>query len=198
LGWQRAPLARDHLHLLRNNFPLCTWNQVHSASAKGQVVFESTCGLKHLSHPSAWGPAHGATTQQVDMEVENALACPSSAVGYQPESAAQALHFSYLGGRQHQSAQNRSINRPSLRHAGDVLAGDDQDVGRCLGVFVPKGDDVLILVDDIGRVLAGRNPAERAVGIHGYASVTLSALGQQLEPLLLDLDLFEILVQHPS
>ena len=45
-----------------------------------------------------------------------------------------------------------------------MLARDDQDVGRRLGVDVAEGNDEVVLVDEVGRDLAGDDAAEEAVG----------------------------------
>src|SRR5512147_1534713 len=47
-----------------------------------------------------------------------------------------------------------------------VLRSDDQEVRRRLRVDVHEGDGVVVLVDDLGRDLAGGDLAEEAVG-HG-------------------------------
>jgi hypothetical protein len=49
----------------------------------------------------------------------------------------------------------------------DVPLGDDQEVERSLGVDVLEGEDLIVLVLDIGGCLAGHDAAERAVGAHG-------------------------------
>jgi hypothetical protein len=48
----------------------------------------------------------------------------------------------------------------------DVPPGDDQEVEGGLGVDVLEGEDLIVLVLDIGGCLAGYDAAEYAVGAH--------------------------------
>jgi len=54
-----------------------------------------------------------------------------------------------------------------LVERSEMIPRDDQGVHRRLGPDVVEGDDPVILVDDLGRKLLGRDPAENAISFHG-------------------------------
>lgn len=70
-----------------------------------------------------------------------------------------------LCGRQVTVADNFCILGVRFLQPGEVLLGNDQHVGRCLGVDVLKGEDVGVLVDFLRRNLAANDAAEQAIGV---------------------------------
>ena len=99
--------------------------------------------------------------------MENAL--PGVRPGIQGQ-AITAFRKPRLGGdfgrSQHHVAEQRLIFRGSLVHVADMLAGDDQDMGRRLGTDVVKGDYEIVDVDLIARNFAGHDLAENAIFDH--------------------------------
>ncbi len=55
---------------------------------------------------------------------------------------------------QKQMSQERLVFIRRLPDSRNRLLGDDQDVHRCLRIDVPKSEDQLVLIDDVGRNLA--------------------------------------------
>lgn len=56
--------------------------------------------------------------------------------------------------------QQLGVHWLDIQHAGDVLTRNDQHVCRRLGMDVTEGDDMVILMQDVGFHAAGGNFAE--------------------------------------
>lgn len=99
------------------------------------------------------------------MDVINRLPSFSAAVEDQSVAALAYTEFigEAVGGEHHPSDQSR-VGGFQVVDGGDVSAGDNQDVVRRLGVDVAEGDEVGILINDVGFKLAGGDAAEEAVG----------------------------------
>ena len=100
------------------------------------------------------------------MQVEDALAGAGARVRHQPEAALGQPGLARKPRRSlEQSAEHWPVVGGEVLGGFDVLARDQQDVRRRLGADVAKGEDEIILVDDVGRDLTAGNPAEKAVGL---------------------------------
>lgn len=103
--------------------------------------------------------------------MENALAGQATVVHDQPESITDTLLPRDFSSSQHQVAQQALVFRPGVGQAGDVLTRDHQDVCWSLRVDIPKSNNVVILVDDLGRGLAAGNLAEDAIRAHTFPDI---------------------------
>ena len=109
-------------------------------------------------------PAHGASAEQVKMQVGDALSRIRANVGDKTVAAlADAQVARNLCRRRENSCQYRPVLCCHVRHRGDVTPWDEQDVLRRLWVDVFKGDHILVLIDYFTRYHTRCNLAEQAV-----------------------------------
>lgn len=88
------------------------------------------------------------------MQVKYSLSGPLAIVNNQAEIITMAGLSGDLAGRFQQVAQQCAIGCGGISHPGDGLLGNDQHMQRRLGIDIPKGQALLILIHDIGRDLA--------------------------------------------
>jgi hypothetical protein len=62
-----------------------------------------------------------------------------------------------------------------------VVARDDEDVRRGLGVEVTERDRSVVLVDHLGRHLTGHDPAEEALGLGAAPVARRGLVGHAVE-----------------
>lgn len=105
----------------------------------------TTPGLQNLRHVvtfqhlSGW-PLHGPAAEQVKVQVVYGFAAMRADVGYQPIAPlSNALLPGYLGRYQSHVAQQPPVLFVSSVQIGNMLARDQQNVDRSLGIQVPKG-----------------------------------------------------------
>src|SRR5947209_3836089 len=87
----------------------------------------------------------------MDMQVVYALAGVRSCVDY--HSIAARVHtklLSHLVARRQQAAQDWLVRCVGLPEGGDMLARDNNGMGRSLGMNVFESDNPVILQDDLG------------------------------------------------
>src|SRR5437879_9718873 len=109
------------------------------------------------------------------MEVGNGLTAVASHVGHQTVAGVRlSLVVGDRLGDVEETSPEVVLRRGQLGGADDVLAGEDEHVGRRLGVDVAEGDDLVVGVHDRSRDGPGGDPAEEAVIGHGSRRVARS------------------------
>lgn len=98
------------------------------------------------------------------VHVEDALAGLAAGVEDGPE-VLQAFLAGHVADGRHQCCCEIRMGG-QFRYVGEVLARDDQDVGRRLRFEVRERVGLVVLIDGGGRNLARNDLAEDAVGIH--------------------------------
>ena len=112
----------------------------------------------------ARGPGHGASAEQVQVQVGDGLAAVRAGVDNEAVAVAQVLGGRDLSCRGDELAEHGRVLREGLFGGGEVLFWDDQEMLRGLWVDVGKGEDEVILVDAIDGDGSGGNLTEDAVG----------------------------------
>src|SRR3990170_3738371 len=112
---------------------------------------------------SSGRPCHGPAAEEVEMEVEDALARLGSDVRHHPVAAAETGLVRDALDDAEEPDQQAGVGIGQGMGIGDVAARDDEHVRRRLRVDVAEGDDLVILVDPVGRDLARHDAAEEAV-----------------------------------
>src|ERR1700712_4019954 len=95
----------------------------------------------------AWGPGHGASAEEVDVEVVDGLAAVGAGVDDEAVAAGEALPLGDLGGGGDELAQEGAVFCFGVGGRGEVLFRDDEDVGGGLRVKVGDGDGGFVLVE---------------------------------------------------
>jgi hypothetical protein len=113
------------------------------------------------------------------MEVLDRLLCVRPVIDHGSEASVRDSFLARnAGGGARHPAQQELILVEGGCIVLDVLARHDQDVDWSLRIDVPKGDDLGIRVHQLGRNLAGRNPAEQTI-THGSVYVHLHSARSQ-------------------
>ena len=111
-----------------------------------------------------WRPAHPSSTEQVKVQVEDALPRIWANVGDKTVAALANAQVACNLCRCHEnSCQHWSVLSRQVRHRGDVTPWNKQDVLRRLWVDILKRDHILVLIDNLTRYLTCCNLAEQAV-----------------------------------
>src|SRR6185437_9127789 len=111
----------------------------------------------------ARGPSQAAATEQVEVEVEDALAGVGADVEHGAEAVGQTALAGEVGGFELELAYQGCVLGGGVRQIFQVALGDQQDVRRRAGLDVLEGEDALIFVDLAGGNLALDDAAEQAV-----------------------------------
>lgn len=109
----------------------------------------------------AWGPVEEAAAEDVEVEVLHGLAAILAGVGYDAVSAGECA-VGKRGGGVGEVAEHLD---GGLLDIGEVLPGDDEQMGGGLRVDVGEGDAFVVFVDGLDGDLAGGDFAEKAVWI---------------------------------
>ncbi len=112
--------------------------------------------------PLAGGPVHGAATEEVDVEVFDGLAAVGAGVDDEAVAFGEVLLAGDLGGDEDQVAEHGGVVGDGVGERGEVVAGDDEDVGGGLGVDVGEGVGGFVLVDGGGGDFTVGDFAEEA------------------------------------
>ncbi len=94
------------------------------------------------------------------MDVTHRLSTVFTMVRDDPEALLKAEFRGDLLDAPEHRGQNLAIGRAGFDETRDMLARYRENVNRCLRMKVAKHDHVGILIHDVGRDLALRNPAE--------------------------------------
>ncbi len=91
------------------------------------------------------------------MDVKNFLACVGPTVQDEPVSRlVDPLLLSEPGGHPDHAAKRRLVRFGDVGDGRNRLVGDDENVGGCLGLDIPKRCHQLVLIDEVG----GNFPAD--------------------------------------
>src|SRR4249919_1091095 len=123
------------------------------------------CGCSAFRRPEA---AQGCSAQQMQVELEDGLA----AVGIAVDDDAVAISGKAFaprvgGGGEDEPGDDFPLLRLEVVERGDRRLGHEQHVDRRLWRDVAEGDDIVVLMDDVGRDFAADDPAEDGVVLHG-------------------------------
>src|SRR6266516_3707581 len=127
-------------------------------------------GHQDFDYTGAWGrsprrPAHRTAPQQVEVDVEHALAGVRPDVRHQPPPrAVDAFGLRQVRRRLHDLGQQLPVLVRDGRRRLDVILRDQKDVGGRLRPDVAERHHLVGLVHDIGLDLAPGDLAEQAVG----------------------------------
>lgn len=99
----------------------------------------------------------------MQVQVKDALTCTGTGVDHHPKTIRRPLLASNLRRCQHQPPQNDGVFAVRHSQAVYVPTGDQQNVGRRLGMDITKSNDFFILKHNLRRGCARGNSAERAV-----------------------------------
>jgi hypothetical protein len=89
-----------------------------------------------------------------------------------PIAVPEVLILGYLAGHQEEVAQQASLLFRSFSKSRDVFLGDDQDMGRCLRVDIPKRHCLIVLTNDVSLQLSLSNFAKNTTR-HRFSSEDL-------------------------
>jgi len=101
---------------------------------------------KRCSKNLSWRPGHGASAQQVDVQMFDGLAAIRAGVDHQTVAIGQMLFFGDLTGCQQQMAQQCCILLTTAVKRSHMLTRNHQNVHRSLRINVCKGVAVFVLV----------------------------------------------------
>lgn len=98
------------------------------------------------------------------MQMKDGLARARIAVDHRPVAAlCNAFLRRNFSRNLKQSAKQLGILRLRIVQGWDGLARDHQDMHRRLRIDIAKGDDLRILINDVGGDVAGQDPAENGL-----------------------------------
>ena len=104
-------------------------------------------------------------SEHVDVEMVYGLATVRAGVDYDTIAIGQTLLASNCSGRGKKLAEQLGVTAGRMRNAGDMLARDDEKVGRCLGVDVRERNAMFVLIHELDRNGSRDNFAKQAVHI---------------------------------
>ena len=111
-------------------------------------------------------PGQGASAQDVEVQVGYRLAAVLTAVDHEAVAGiGDPLVCRDAGRRQDQAANQVRVIRGQIVQAGQVAPGDDQDVGRGLGVDVGEGQEIRIAENFPAGYFSGGDITEKT-GTH--------------------------------
>src|SRR5579883_446869 len=106
-------------------------------------------------------PAHRAPAEQMEVEVEYTLSCVRAAIGHETVATLQSKVVGNLSGSKEDRGQYWSIFGLNICHRGcDVATGNKHDMLWCLGVDIPEGHDLIVLVHDRAGYSSGSDFAK--------------------------------------
>ena len=107
--------------------------------------------------PSPWRPFQRPAANEVQVQVEDRLACALSVVRDEAELA-EALMLGDGCSSNHQVAENRRVlgRRGAQARESVSVLWYDEDMRRGHGVDVPEGEAELVLEDDLARYVPAK------------------------------------------
>ncbi len=110
------------------------------------------------------------STEDVAVQMRNGLASVAPIVDHEPVTAFfQPERCGHFCGFEKQMPQRALVRLGRVGDSRDGLFGDDQDMDRCMGMNVSKGQNNDVFVHDLRRNFAGRDFFKE-----GFAHATLS------------------------
>lgn len=113
-----------------------------------------------------------ALAENMEVDVTHRLTAVFTIIRHDSESLFQSEFQSNLLNSAENGSQHRAVGRTWLDKTLDMLSRYRENMNRCLRIEVAKHDDIGILVNDVGRNLALRNPAENT-SIHSQGPILL-------------------------
>ena len=113
------------------------------------------------------GPRHGSAAEQMQMQMVDGLSAVGAGVDDDAISASEACVAGYLRRLREQMPEEGGVLFFGVCLRGDVLPGNDQEMGGRLGIDIGEDDAAFVLILSIGRNSAGDDLAEQAVRRHG-------------------------------
>ena len=116
---------------------------LHCASQERDASVEMT----DVEVGLAGGPGHVASAEEVEMEVVDGLSAVGAGVEDDAVAVGEVLKAGDFGGGGEEVAEEGCVGWNSVGERGDVAFGDDEDVGRGLGIDVGDGEGEVVLVE---------------------------------------------------
>jgi len=118
------------------------------------------------------------------MKMEDALTGVRTLVHHQPvASRRQPNRFRHVTRREQEMTEHLHIGGRGVMDAHDVLLGNDEQVRGGDGSYVPAGENVIVLEQDLRGSLSSDDVAEEAACRHGRARVSRSRSAREDEAL---------------
>lgn len=108
-------------------------------------------------------PGHVAAAEQVEVKMVDGLAAVLTGVDDDTIALVEPVHACELGCGREQMAEKRGLFRRGLGLRGDVLLGDDEQVGPSLRLDVRKPDAEFVFVHTVRRDLSIQDLAKQTV-----------------------------------
>ena len=113
----------------------------------------------------AWRPVHRTTAKQMDVEMVDGLTAVRAGVDDQAVAVGEVFGAGDFAGYLQEMAEDGFILWGRVGVAGDVIAGDDEDVRWRFGIDVVESEGSVVFVDLGGRDFSRSDFAEEAA--HG-------------------------------
>jgi hypothetical protein len=105
---------------------------------------------------------HGAAAEEVYVEVVYGLAAVGAGVDDEAVAVGEVVLAGEVSGDVEEMAEGGFVVERGMGVAGDVVFGDDEEVGGGLGVDVCEGDGGVVFVEAGGGDFSGDDFAEEA------------------------------------
>lgn len=99
----------------------------------------------------AWGPRHGPSTKQMNVDMIDGLAAILPGVDDRAVALGQPFGARNLCRSPVQMSEETVVLFLGVGDGGNVLAGHDENVHRCLRLDIRKSVALVVLVDRLGR-----------------------------------------------
>src|SRR5262245_59455947 len=106
-------------------------------------------------------PIQLAAGEDVQVQMEYALARLGAVVHHETECIAHAELLRHFAGRKQQVPEQSLVLAACARQPVDLFLWDEQDMRRRLRIDVAEGQAQVVLIDDVGRDLAPDDLAEK-------------------------------------
>jgi len=117
-------------------------------------------------------PSHGSSAQKMNMEMENGLPTIRTCIHHHPIAPlVQAKLSRHLPNGRHQAIHQPGRRASEFIQRGKMRTGNNQDMDRRLGIQVPEGHNLLILINLLGFTLTGGNFTKHTP-LHGFLTAS--------------------------
>lgn len=116
------------------------------------------------------------------MNVIDTLPCPRPAINNHAEAIFRdPLISSQLSGRTKDITDKPFISLPHVEEGGYVLARNNQEMDRGLGVDIPKGHNRVVLIDDVSFNIAFDDAAKKTVAHFTFSPLVAPAKNDNVD-----------------
>lgn len=141
-----------------------TWDGYPDRSSHRELEIDFGAGIvTEAAGRLAGRPGKGSSTQQVEMKVEDSLPRLRAIVNDNSIAGSEVFIACDLLNHQEQMSQDCRVCLGTLIQGFQVLSGDDQNMGRSLGVDVAEGHGMLIFLYDLSRYPVADDATKNAV-----------------------------------